>query len=146
MLHLTFAASADGPTLEVVVSLAGQQLAALQQRGAAFPRALTLRALIDTGTDVTAIDPRVVQQLALALRTTASTQTAAGSVNVNLYEVSLTIAGPKGAAGPMLVRPTLLVTELAVPLPNLDALVGRDVLNECLFQLDGPGGQFLLAF
>jgi hypothetical protein len=146
MPHLTFPTSAAGPTLEVVLSLAGQQLAALQQVGSAFPRPLALRALIDTGTDVTAIDPRVVQQLGLALRATASTQPAGGSVSVNLYEVSLSISGLRGAAGPMLVRPTLLVTELAVPLSNLHVLVGRDVLDECLFQLDGPGGQFLLAF
>jgi predicted aspartyl protease len=146
MPHLTFPTTADGPTLEVMVSLGGQQLAAIQKAGAAFPRALPLRALIDTGTDVTAIDPRVVRQLGLALRTTASTQTAAGLVSVNLYEVSLTITGPRGAAGPALVRPTLVVTELAVPLPNLDVLIGRDVLDEGLFLLDGPSGWFLLGF
>ncbi|HYT91618.1 MAG TPA: aspartyl protease family protein [Gemmataceae bacterium] len=146
MPHLTFPTTADGPTLEVVVSLAGHQLAALQQAGAPFPRALPLRGLIDTGTDVTAIAPRVVQQLGLISRLRASTQTAAGQVKVNLYEVSLTIAGPKVAAGPILVRPTLLVTELAVPLSNLEILVGRDVLDECLFGLDGPGGSFLLGF
>src|SRR5438093_852397 len=72
--------------------------------------------------------------------------TASGSVNVRLFEVSLTISGPKGAAGPMFVRPTLVVTELAVLLANLDGLIGRDILAECLFLLDGPGAQFLLGF
>ncbi len=46
----------------------------------------------------------------------------------------------------MLVRPTLVVTELATPLPMIDALIGRDVLAECLFLLDGPRNDFLLAF
>lgn len=146
MPHLTFPLSADGPILEVMVSLPGHQLAALLKTGAPFPQPLTLRGLIDSGTDATAINPRVAQQLGLTLRTTASTLTAAGSVIVNLYEVSLTISGPKGAAGPMLVRPNLVVTELAAPLTNLDVLVGRDILDECLFQLDGPGKQFLLGF
>jgi len=138
--------SADGPTLPVMVSLPRNQLAVLQLAGAPFPQPLTLLGLIDTGTDVTAIDPRRVQQLGLVLQARRLTQTAAGSVHVNLYKLSLTISGPKGAAGPMLVRPTLVVTELAAPLTNLDILVGRDVLDECLFQLDGPGKQFLLGF
>jgi hypothetical protein len=146
MPHLNFPTSADGPTLEVVVSLAGQQLAALQQAGAAFPRALPLRALIDTGSDVTAVDPHFLQQLGAVSRLRASTHTAAGQIKVNLYEISLTISGPSGPAGPVYVRPTLLVTELAVALPNINALVGRDVLDECLFLLDGPGRQFLLGF
>jgi hypothetical protein len=138
--------SPDGPTLEVVVSLAGHQLAALQQAGAAFPRALPLRALIDTGADVTAIDPSVMQQLGMVSHLKASTLTAAGQVEVKLYEVSMTISGPLGPVGPVFVRPTLLVTELAAPLPNLAVLIGRNVLAECLYLQDGPGGYFLLAF
>jgi hypothetical protein len=31
-------------------------------------------------------------------------------------------------------------------LPDIELLIGRDVLSECLFQLDGPGSQFLLAW
>src|SRR5262249_15694248 len=122
------------------------QLAALQQVGAPFPRALLLRGLIDTGTNITAIDPQVVQQLGLILRGSLPTQTAAGSISVNLYEISLSISGPKGAAGPMLVRPTLLVSELPSPLSDLQILVGRDVLKEYLFGQDGPGDTFLLGF
>jgi hypothetical protein len=40
----------------------------------------------------------------------------------------------------------LIVAELTQALPNIDALIGRDILNDCLFILDGPGQQFTLAF
>jgi hypothetical protein len=65
---------------------------------------------------------------------------------VNLFEVGLTILGPAGKAGPMLVRDQLIAMELTQALPNIDALIGRDILNDCLFILDGPGKQFTLAF
>jgi hypothetical protein len=45
----------------------------------------------------------------------------------------------------MYVRPYLMVTELGTSLPNLEALIGRDILRECLFQQDGPGDDFLLG-
>jgi hypothetical protein len=146
MPHLTFPMSPDGPVLEVVVALDTNKIAVRQQAGAAVPLPLPIRALIDTGTDVTAIAPRVLRQLGLAPLYTASTLTAGGQVGVDLFEVSLVITGPKGTAGPMYVRPYLLATELPVPLPNIEALIGRDILAECLFQLDGPGANFLLAW
>jgi hypothetical protein len=67
-------------------------------------------------------------------------------VKVNLFEVGLTISGQAGKAGPMLVRDQLIVMELTQALPNIDVLIGRDILNDCLFILDGPGRQFTLAF
>ena len=42
--------------------------------------------------------------------------------------------------------PDLLVSELTVALPNIDALLGMDVLRQCLLVLDGPGQQFILGF
>jgi hypothetical protein len=33
-----------------------------------------------------------------------------------------------------------------VALPNVDVLIGMDVLADCLLVLDGPGKQFILAF
>src|ERR1041385_6134119 len=106
-----------------------------------FP--LPIRALIDTGTDLTAIAPGVLQRLGLAPLRTTATLTAGGLVSIRLFEVSVTITGPKGTAGPVYVRPSLLATELATAVPNLEALIGRDILSECLFQLNGPGAHFL---
>jgi hypothetical protein len=146
MPHLSFPMSPDGPALLVVVALHANEIAIRQHAGAAVPLPLQVRALIDTGTDVTALAPRVRQLLGLAPVLSTSTLTAGGQVTVDLFEVSVVITGPKGTAGPMYVRPYLLVTELATPLPNLEVLIGRDILAECLFQQDGPGANFLLAW
>jgi hypothetical protein len=146
MPHLTFATSTDGPALEVVVALDANKIAARQQAGVVVPLPLPIRALIDTGTDVTALAPRVLQHIGLAPVRSVPTLTAGGQVSVDLFEVSLVITGPSGPVGPMYVRPFLQVTELATPLPNIEALIGRDILAECLFQLDGPGAHFLLGW
>jgi len=46
----------------------------------------------------------------------------------------------------MLVRERMPVTELAVALPNVEILVGLDLLRQILLILDGPGQRFSLAF
>ncbi len=138
--------SPDGPALGVMIGAEGAQIAALQRAHAPIPRPLQVRGLIDSAADLTAVAPRVLHQLGVIPAARVSTLTAAGSIHVNLFKVSLTISGPKGAAGPMLVRSTLLVSELATALPSIEALIGLDILTECLFGIDGPGEHFLLGF
>jgi hypothetical protein len=145
MPHFTFPLSPDGPAVPGLVGLNDQASAALVQAGQPIPRPISVRALIDSATDLTAIAPRVAQQLGLLADKRAKTQTAGGSVQVNLYRISLSVSGPPGASGSLLVWPDLLVTELAVPLPNVDVLIGLDVLRQSLFVLNGPGGQFILG-
>ncbi|MCI0461540.1 MAG: retroviral-like aspartic protease family protein [Gemmataceae bacterium] len=146
MPYLDFATSPDGPTLQVLIGVDGNRTTALHQAGAPIPRPLQVRALVDTGADVTAVAPAVLQQVGTLRHRRAPTLTAGGSVPVRLFEVSLNVFGPAGAAGPMFVKSTLVVTELATPLPNLEVLLGQDVLAECLFLLDGPRRHFLLGF
>ncbi len=110
-----------------------------------MPRGVAIRALIDTGCDLTAVSGQVFQRLPLTPEKTVPMQTAGGSAPVSLYRVSLGIYDPRSANAPSLIRPSLLVSQLAVALP-VDALIGMDVLGECLFVLDGPGKQFILGF
>ena len=46
----------------------------------------------------------------------------------------------------MYVRPTLLVMDLANPPPDLEVLIGMDVMSECVVLIDGPAQQFTLSF
>jgi len=59
--------------------------------------------------------------------------------------VSLSIVGPTGM-GPSLVQPSLEVVELTTPIPNIDVLLGMDVLLQCRLLIDGPARQFTLMF
>jgi hypothetical protein len=145
MPHFTFPLSADGPIVQGLVGLNDRDSTALVRAGQPIPRPVSIRALLDTACDRTAIAGRVAQQLGLVPLQPVQTQTAAGVIPVNQYQISLSVYGPSGASGPLLVWPDLLVTELAVPLLNIDVLIGLDVLRQGLFLLNGPGDQFILG-
>jgi hypothetical protein len=143
---MTFPLASDGMVVQAVFGLNGPATAALVQSAQPIPRPVQVRTLLDSGTDITAIAPRLVQQLGLESLLPASSQTAGGLIQVNLYRVSLTVSGPAGRSGTVLTVTDLLVSELTTPLPNLEALIGLDVLRESLLVLDGPGQQFILGY
>ena len=146
MPHLTFPLSSDGMIVEAVFGLHGPKTAELVQAGQPVPSPIQVRALLDNGSDTTAIASSIVQKLGLEVMIPASSQTASGKVEVNLYRVSLSISGPAGGVGPVLVISDLVVSELTALLPNIDALIGMDVFRECLLILNGPAQQFILGF
>src|SRR5262249_49228583 len=127
------------------IGLNGNDTATLVVAGQPVPPPIATRGEIDTGASVTAVAPWVLRQLALRPAGFAANQTASGTVQVDLYQVSLSITDPANPGGPMLAHPTLLVSELAVTLPA-DVLIGMDVLLECQLLLDGPAGRFTLIF
>ncbi len=137
----------EGFELEVLVGLDQQDITALQAVSHAVPPMLRLRGLIDTGCTISAVSPVVIQHFGIGYYGSRSSTTASGLVRVNLCSVMLAIAGPTGVTGSQpLLFPTLLVSELTQPLPNIDVLVGQDVLKECLFFADGPRQEFFLTF
>ncbi len=127
-----------------MVALPANDLAAKQALGEAIPAPIRVRAVIDTGTDITAVSASILQPMGLTLAASGSTHTASGSVSVKLFEISLVIPGSDPTVL-LVVRPQLLVMELTAVIPDVDLLLGRDVLDECLFFYDGPGKQFILA-
>ena len=146
MAAFTFPLTADGLALEVVIGLDGQSTVDLQAQGLPGPAPIAVQALIDTGSDVSVVTPRVVAQTGLAFHSSSSTRSAIGSAGVSLFQASMTIYGPAGVAGPSLVIPYLLVMQALGPLPVGDVLVGLDVLAGCLLLVDGPRRQFTLSF
>src|SRR5438128_638326 len=126
MPHFSFPLSPDGMIVQAMFGLNGSQTATLVRTGQSVPRPIQVRALLDNGSDATAIAPHVFQKLGLRSVRSVSSVTAGGPVTVKLYRVSLTIAGPAGRTGPVLAVPDLLVSELTAPLPNIDALIGMD--------------------
>jgi len=146
MPHLNFARQPDGWMLSVMIGVNGQRLAALAASGQPMPRPHLVRAVIDTGSDVTAIDPAVLSRLGLPSFQQHSTQTIAGQIPVDLYRVSLSIP-PVGQqlTNPMLVQDQLIVMGLPTMLPGIDVLLGLDVTDQALLLLDGPRGEGTIA-
>lgn len=146
MAVLTFPVSADGLIVPVVVGVGASAMATCLATGQPIPAPVTCKGLIDTGCTVTAVRTPILQQLPLLPKITTSTQTAGGSVQVDVYEVSLSVVGSGVAGGPTLVQPAMLVSELQTPLVDIDVLLGLDVLLGCRLILDGPARRFTLEF
>jgi hypothetical protein len=146
MPTLTLPVQPDGLIIDVLLGVSGAEAHKLIAAAQPVPRPVFARAVLDTGTDATAVSPRIVQALGLVSSGTAQTHTAAGPVNVPYYEVSLSLL-PSAQALPFFVDPRRLVTELAQPLPgSIEALIGLDVLLQLIFTLDGPARTFTLSY
>jgi hypothetical protein len=145
MPYLTYPMSPDGPVVPVMFGMDRTRSAALAAAGQPIPRPIAGRALIDSGSDVTIVAAHILSALGLPPHLSASTQSTTGSASVNLFDASLSILAPPGAGVPMLVFPQLIVMEAPAPLSGIEAVVGRDVLSDCLFIMDGPRQYFILA-
>jgi hypothetical protein len=146
MPHLSFPITADGLSVTALIGLIKSDTQAALSARKTLPPPVWVRALIDTGCDVTALAPDVFRQLGLLPFHSAATQTASGSARVQLYQVSLSIPALGGPVGLMLTVPDLVVSELTVTLANADALIGLDVVRQCLMVICGPGKQFTVEF
>jgi hypothetical protein len=119
MPHTHYPTTPDGLVLDVVIGIDGGSQAALVNAGQQPPRPLLLRAQIDTASTITCIAARVVTHFGLTSFQGHTTQTVAGSIPVNLYEVSLSI-------------------------PRSGALTAA-LLYKLLLISDGPRGEFTLS-
>jgi hypothetical protein len=146
MPHATFPTSPDGLVVDALVGLPAYAMEALQQAGQPIPPPVLIRALLDTGSDATAVSAACAKKIGLKRLGRVRTRTASGNVLFNLYEISFSISRPNRMGPVISVRTTLHATEWLHPERGLDALVGLDVLLEGLLILDGPGQQFTLAF
>src|SRR5262245_45839716 len=131
MPHLTFSMQADEMTLEAVIGLHGRGAALLSAAGQPFPSPIVVVALIDTGSSISCVAPRVLHAPGLSAWGQGTSQTTSGTVTANVYEVSLTIPPADRQQGPSLVRDQLLVMELTQSLASVEAIIGQDVLRQC---------------
>jgi hypothetical protein len=146
MPKLTFPVSPDGLPVDVLVGLDVRRAASLQAAGHPLPPAVQIRGLLDTASDATIVDSAILRRIGAVMHSQTSTQTAGGSIPVNVFEAWVNIMDASNPGGPMLMHPLLLVMELQHPLPNANALIGLDILLGCKLFLDGPGLQFSLEW
>jgi Aspartyl protease len=144
MARLTFPVQPDGLIVDVLVGLDRQALDDLRARGKPLPTPLTCLGALDTGSDISAMNPDLPVRLGLTPKGQTRTHTATGQVSVDLYAVSLSITNLQTPGAPWLTVPTLTVMGLQAPLPTVEVLIGLDVLLTCQLFLDGPGQTFSL--
>jgi hypothetical protein len=133
-------------TINVTIGLNGPTTAALHAAGQTVATPLMVRALLDTGSDVTCVASRVLRHLGLTPTEQRPAETVAGAAVVNLYDVNFSTVVTDRKRGPLLLLPRLRVMEMASALPgDIEVLIGLDVLAQCLTILDGPQRNFTLA-
>jgi hypothetical protein len=144
MPRLTFPFRPDGLLVSAVLGLSAPDMAANQGGAAAAPTLVHVRGMIDSGTTITAVVPRVLAQLNVPRGPAVDTTTATGIVQVYFYEISFTIYDQ--ASGVTLTRRNWTVTSLLHDLPDVDILFGLDLLREVVLTVNGPGQAFFLDF
>jgi len=129
-----------GPVIPVVISPDPAFAAALQAVNKPIPQPVTGFALVDTGATTTCIDGTIAQQMGLAPSGTAKLSSASHQATDCLtYPVQLhfpawnvALQSPK-AMGVTIANQGIIV------------LVGRDLLQNCVFVYNGADGSFTLA-
>jgi hypothetical protein len=135
-----------GAVVEILVGVHEARREVLQRNNFPVPPRRRVRAQIDTGTTVTAIDEQVLRSLGALLidRVAARTSSPTGEPQVfDQYAVSLGL----DAGGVELHLAEVLVLQCVFgPEDGIQALLGQDVLRHCLFVHNGPQNTFSLAY
>ncbi|GAC1466551.1 MAG: hypothetical protein NVS2B14_17770 [Chamaesiphon sp.] len=131
-----------GPVLAVEVSVPSALAQFLASQGVYIPPPVTGLALIDTGATKSCVDDTSISRLGISPVGVATTGTAGGLVQQNVYPVRLRFPGLEGNVE--FEFSTAIGVNLQGQTQNLIALLGRDVLSVCMLVYNGPGGFFSL--
>jgi hypothetical protein len=142
---------ADGALVDVLIELSAAAALTLRNSGLAVPAPVPLRAVIDTAAEVTCIDTQALAPFVAAgatrRRFVLANLPALGGLMLNSeYAMSVTLVHTSGNPRANLVLRNLPVLEQTLGPLGYQALLGRDVLEYCLFIYDGRSKTFLLAF
>ena len=143
---LTLQCAQDGPTIQVIVGVSKPRYDALTLAGIKIPPPQVARFLIDTGASGTLIDPSILQPLGIPVSGTGSmmTPSTGGTPHpCNLFDVSLLV--PHGQNSYHMLTPCVPAIESVLSHQGIDGLLGRDVLQSCLFRYNGTSSFYILA-
>jgi len=135
--------------LNAVIGVSRERRSALTLANIEIPQVMSIRALIDTGASVTCVDPSVMRSLKLTptgkiLIHTPSTKN--DPVEHDQYDISLFVPAATQAQPPLILHTLPVVCAELLVSQGFHALIGRDVLGQCLFSYNGTAGHFTLAY
>ena len=144
MPHFSAMIGSDGPVIELTVAVGETWQWRLAARGLSVPSPTVVRALVDTGSDLSVVHPQVLLQLGVQ---------ATGSIRIRrpgvgsgfrpapLYDVQLAIGDVGLGVGRIATR----VVSVVPSTPTVLALIGRDVLKRCTFFYNGPRAEISIS-
>ncbi|HUC85646.1 MAG TPA: hypothetical protein VL970_10675 [Candidatus Acidoferrales bacterium] len=143
---MTLAISPRGPLMQFLVGVSGPRATALRAANQLVPAQIPITGLIDTGASSTVIDSIVLGQLAIPTTGTTPIHTPSTQADAphfaNQYDISLTFIHPWVTR----TFPAVPITDAQLVHQGIQALIGRDILGQCLLTYDGVGRSFCLAF
>jgi hypothetical protein len=146
MPYATIPLNPHGAITELLVGVGEVRRAVLERNNFPVPRRVRVSAQIDTGAPYSTFAPFVFEQLeikpvgSVKLRTPS---TGEGACPFDQFVVSLSLCG----GGVELHLPTTEVIQAVfAPDEEIQGLLGRDLLEHCLFVYDGQNKSFSLAF
>ena len=127
-----------GPIVQVTLSLTDDHRQALADLGEVLPAPVKGYAMIDTGAGATCFDQEAAQKAKLAVAGNTHMTSATGREIVPVYTGRLKVADFTNITA---------AAALGVKLetPRLIALIGRDVLANCILVYNGPENAFSLS-
>jgi predicted aspartyl protease len=147
--HFTLQITSQGPMLNAFVAVSDARAAAMKAANIAIPSPIQIRALVDTGASCTCVDPSVMTSLGLTPTGTVpvSTPTTGGTPELKYqYDVALAIPGATQADIPLVLATIAVVEAELLAGQGFHALIGRDILSQCVLVYNGSFTQFTLAF
>jgi hypothetical protein len=148
--HFTLQISPEGPLINAVIGVSEARKAALTEASQNIPNLVPIRALIDTGATSTCLDPSILHLLNLTPKGKIPVQTpTTGGIAVEADQYDVSIIIPAFANQTPLILSNLPV--ICMPLvasmgPNVQALIGRDILAQCVLGYNGSAELFTLAY
>jgi len=125
----------NGAIVPIDIGVPKSYQAALERQGQQVPQPRRLNALIDTGASITAINEQAAAAIGLPVTGTIQVTGVGGTSDRPIHAASLVLDSS-------IVFDSIEVVQ--VPLPRLDALVGRDILAKVDFLYQGPADVFSL--
>ena len=146
MPHLSLRLSPSGPLIDFYVAVSVPLSDALKKAGQPVPPPIMVRGLIDTGASCTSIDPAILKQLGITAKSQVpvhTPSTKSGQPHMaNQYDICIIL--PHQKMSWQFNAVPILESELSHQ--GIQALIGRDILANCLFTYDGAAQIFCLAF
>ncbi len=140
MPRMTVPLGIDHPTIPVLVGLDWNETTRLIDAGQPVTPPVLVQAVIDTGATVSSVAPAVLKRLGITSFGQANNQTAGGLIQVKLYEVSVGLPPMFGLPNTVVLDDLLTVAEIPAALPDVEFLLGMDVLRLCVLTVNGPAG------
>lgn len=148
MPHFTVSFAHSGPMIDLIVTASGARIQALESAGIPLPMPQAIRGLVDTGAaSHTCIDPSVFE--ALKLQPTGSIlmhtpSTGESPQAADTYDVGIVF--PNNTQPGFVLHNVQVSASLLANVQGFHALIGRDILAQCILVYNGSTGSLSFSY